>query len=66
MVSCDLPMMASTAVTGTAHNTVFNAKPTNRRIWEPFRIPLAEVRQIKKALGASGYTFLHTSEHKIK
>jgi len=47
------PMMASTAVTGTAHNTVFNAKPTNRRIWEPFRIPLAEVRQIKKALGAT-------------
>ncbi|HMS73783.1 wax ester/triacylglycerol synthase family O-acyltransferase [Gordonia sp. (in: high G+C Gram-positive bacteria)] len=47
------PSMTSSAVTGTAHNTVFNAKPTNRRIWEPFRVSLAEVRQIRKSTGAT-------------
>ncbi|GAB04918.1 wax ester/triacylglycerol synthase family O-acyltransferase [Gordonia amarae] len=47
------PSMTSSAVTGTAHNTVFNAKPTNRRIWEPFRVPLSEVKEIRKATGAT-------------
>jgi len=47
------PSMTSSAVTGTAHNTVFDAKPTNRRIWEPFRVSLAEVRQIRKSTGAT-------------
>ncbi|GAB04921.1 wax ester/triacylglycerol synthase family O-acyltransferase [Gordonia amarae] len=47
------PQMASTARAGAARHTVFNVKPTNRRIWEPFRIPLSEVKTIKSAVGAT-------------
>lgn len=33
--------------------TPFNIKPTSRRTFAPFRIPLSEVKEIKKGLGAT-------------
>ncbi|NMN99853.1 wax ester/triacylglycerol synthase family O-acyltransferase [Gordonia sp. TBRC 11910] len=33
--------------------TPFNIKPTNRRVFAPFQIPLSEVKEIRKGLGAT-------------